>query len=273
MEHGGHTVVLNDLLQTDFKDIFNETLNSYPIFDEEYRQILNDKIVNHYRFREIGFYSPDKFNYKLYVKLNEILPFYNTLYKKLYTENFDLFNAYDFTETYDSTNGEISESDSKNLTKATNDINASGTSKDNTTTNGTSNNTQTFDKGTQKSKILNSDTPQGNINIANIDSGGYLSGFTQTEQSSLIDTTKNNGSNESKSISDSSFTNTSKGSNNSENTGKFNTSREGVTNYIRKVTGYQGRDNIEMLNKYTKSMLNIDLLIIKELKDLFFMFY
>ena len=273
MEHGKHTVILNDLIQTDFKDIFNETLNSYPIFDEEYRKILNEKIVNHYRFREIGFYSPDKFNYKLYVKLNEILPFYNVMYKKLLKENFDIFNDYNYTETYDSTNGEISESDSKNLTKTSNDINASGTSKDNTTSNDTNNNTQTFDKGTQKSKVLNSDTPQGNINIASIDGGGYLSGFTETEQSSLLDTTTNNGTNESETISDSSFTNTSKGINNSENTGTFNTSREGITNYIRKVTGYQGRDNIEIFNKYLKSLLNIDLLIIKELEELFFIFY
>ena len=29
-------------------------LNEYPIFDENYREELNQKIINHYYFREIG---------------------------------------------------------------------------------------------------------------------------------------------------------------------------------------------------------------------------
>ena len=30
-------------------------LNDYPIFDENYREILNNKIINHYYTEEIGF--------------------------------------------------------------------------------------------------------------------------------------------------------------------------------------------------------------------------
>ena len=241
MEHGGHTIILNDLLHTDFKDEIENVLNEYPIFDEEYRKILNEKIINHYRFREIGFYSPDKFNYKLYVKLNEILPFYNVMYKKLLKENFDIFNDYDPTETYDGTNDEIAETKSNDETSST----------------GSNSSTDEYKKGKRETKNLESDTPQGNTSIASILSGGYLSKFNQAEESSSQDTTTNTGSAESKSTG----------------IGKVNSSRDGVTNYIRKVTGYQGRDNIELFNKYLKSLLNIDLLIIKELEELFFIFY
>lgn len=285
MEHGGHTVVLNDLLHTDFKSEIENVLNEYPIFDEEYRTILNEKIINHYRFREIGFYSPDKFNYKLYVKLNEILPFYNVIYKKLLKENFDIFNDYNYVETYDGTNGEISEtksndetnSTSKNIGSGSDESNSRATSED--TSSGSNSNTQEFQKGKRETKNLESDTPQGNTSIASIISGGYLSKFNQTEEVSSLDTTTNEGTNKNTNTGNSE-TNTSSSFNSNSNTeskstgiGKVNSTRDGVTNYIRKVTGYQGRDNIELFNKYLKSLLNIDLLIIKELEELFFMFY
>lgn len=325
MEHGGHTIILNDLLHTDFKNEIENVLSEYPIFDEEYRKILNEKIINHYRFREIGFYSPDKFNYKLYVKLNEILPFYNVMYKKLLKENFDIFNDYNYTETYDGTNGEIAEtkssdetnSTSKNIGTGSDTSNSTTTSEDNS--NGTNSNTQTsnstnentqisdstneikqeYQKGKRETKNLESDTPQGNTSIANIISGGYLSKFNQSEETNSLDTTTNSGSSKdtttnsgsnkdtttnegtntnvntgiSETNSSSSFNTNSDTESKSTGNGTINSTRDGITNYIRKVTGYQGRDNIEIFNKYLKSLLNIDLLIIKELEELFFMFY
>lgn len=34
---------------------FDLGLDDYPIFDEEYRAVLNKKIIDHYYFCEIGF--------------------------------------------------------------------------------------------------------------------------------------------------------------------------------------------------------------------------
>lgn len=305
MEHGGHTIVLNDLLHTDFKDKIENVLDEYPIFDEEYRPILNEKIINHYRFREIGFYSPDKFNFKLYVKLNEILPFYNVMYKKLVTDNFDLFNDYNYMETYDGTSGEIAEtqsndetnSTSKNVSSGSDTSNSSTTSEDTSrgvnsntqTSTGTNDSTQEYQKGKRESKNLESDTPQGNTSIASIISGGYLSKFNQAEEGSSLDTTTNSGSNKDTTTNEGTTTNTNTGSvetdssssynsnadteSKSTGIGTINSTRDGMTSYVRKVTGYQGRDNIELFNKYLTSLLNIDLLIIKELEELFFIFY
>lgn len=285
MEHGGHTIILNDLLHTDFKDNIENVLSEYPIFDEEYRPVLNEKIINHFRFREIGFYSPDKFNFKLYVKLNEILPFYNVMYKKLLKDNFDLFNDYNYTESYDGTSGEIGETKSSDETNSTAKNIGSGSDTSNSTTTsedtsrGSNSNTQEYQKGKRETKNLMSDTPQGNTSIASILSGGYLSEFNQSEEGSSRDTTTNEGTTTNTNTG-SARTNASGSYNSSVNSeskstgsGTINSTRDGMTNYIRKVTGYQGRDNIELFNKYLKSLLNIDLLIIKELEELFFMFY
>ena len=269
MEHGGHTIIFNDLLHTDFKNKIENVLNEYPIFDEEYRPILNEKIINHYRFREIGFYSPDKFNFKLYVKLNEILPFYNVMYKKLLTDNFDLFNDYNYVETYDGTRGEIGETKSNDETNSTSKNSGSGS--DTSNSRGSNSDTQEYKKGKRETKTLESDTPQGNTSIASILSGGYLSKFNQAEEGSSQDTTTNTGSTETNSSG--SYNSNADSESKSTGMGVINSTRDGVTNYIRKVTGYQGRDNIELFNKYVKSLLNIDLLIIKELEELFFIFY
>lgn len=58
-------------------------LMTYPIFDEEYREHLNKKIVDHYYFREIGFETLAQFAWQMRRTMNEIMPYYNQLYKSL----------------------------------------------------------------------------------------------------------------------------------------------------------------------------------------------
>ena len=47
-------------------------LKDYPIFDESYREQLNNKIIQHYYFREIGFETEALFKNRLNQKMNEI---------------------------------------------------------------------------------------------------------------------------------------------------------------------------------------------------------
>lgn len=56
-------------------------LNEYPIFDEAYRKVLNDKIIDHFFFREIGFETCAQFAWYMRRTLNEIMPYYNKLYE------------------------------------------------------------------------------------------------------------------------------------------------------------------------------------------------
>lgn len=53
----------------------------YPIFDENYRGVLQQKIIDTYYFREIGFETVGMFKHYLKTKLNNIMPYYNQLYE------------------------------------------------------------------------------------------------------------------------------------------------------------------------------------------------
>lgn len=58
-------------------------LNDYPIFDESYRQPLNDKIIRHYYFQEIGAETVARFAWYVRMTMFEMMPFYNQLYNSL----------------------------------------------------------------------------------------------------------------------------------------------------------------------------------------------
>lgn len=61
---------------------------NYPIFDENYRHVLNTKILKHYYINEIGLETYALWKLRLNTKMNEIMPYYNQLYKsELYTFN------------------------------------------------------------------------------------------------------------------------------------------------------------------------------------------
>lgn len=72
-----YTVELGSLVSNGF----DLGLDKYPIFDRDYREPLNAKIIEHYWFREIGAETPALFRRYLARKMNEIMPFYNEVYK------------------------------------------------------------------------------------------------------------------------------------------------------------------------------------------------
>ena len=58
-------------------------LDDYPIFDESYRQQLNDKIIRHYYFQEIGDETVARFRWHLRATMWEQMPYFNQLYQSL----------------------------------------------------------------------------------------------------------------------------------------------------------------------------------------------
>lgn len=72
----------------------------FPIFDESYRNVLETKILKHYYTREIGLETVGLWKLKLDTKLNEIMPFYNQLYK---SELIEFNPMYDVDLTRDHT--------------------------------------------------------------------------------------------------------------------------------------------------------------------------
>ena len=148
-----YTTELRWIIENDY----DLQLNEYPIFDENYRQKLNQKIINHYYFREIGFETVGLFRFYLKQTMNEIMPYYNQLYESALLE-IDPLNTINFTETL--TRTKIG-NDTKNFNEDTT-VNSNGDSNSNST------------KSTNF-KDVESDTPQGMLSIGNIEGDLYAS--------------------------------------------------------------------------------------------------
>ena len=91
-----YTITIKNLIKNGW--VFK--LNEYPIFDENYREVLNSKILNHYFMNEIGLETPALFNHYLDTTMKEIMPYYNILYEKQLRLLNKLDNNVDLTETF-----------------------------------------------------------------------------------------------------------------------------------------------------------------------------
>jgi len=74
-----YTLELRTVIDLEGRD--NIGLNDYPIFDEQYRDALNNKIIEHFWNREIGMESVSMFRQQLRRKMHEIMPYWNQHYK------------------------------------------------------------------------------------------------------------------------------------------------------------------------------------------------
>lgn len=92
-----YTVELGELINSGYK---LDALDAYPIFDEGFRKTLNELIIGHFYFREIGAETPDRFNMYLKVTMCEIMPTYNQLFHSQ-TIDIDPLVNYKYTESMD----------------------------------------------------------------------------------------------------------------------------------------------------------------------------
>lgn len=135
---------------------------------------LAEKCINKYYMREIGFETPYLFKHMLKVRLDEImqikLPYLYSL-----TIDYDPMANVDFTETYTKNISDTNTGTSQNAENVSEDVENTGI------TSATSNAT------TNASDLqVNSDTPQGEINKANILSGKYASSTEANESENDI---------------------------------------------------------------------------------------
>ena len=90
-----YTEVLNNLLfYPDTKEAITEAMSDYPLYQTDSdkvnvygtaytvptREELNAKILNHYRFQEIGQETVGRWLFELKTALHEIMPYYNQLF-------------------------------------------------------------------------------------------------------------------------------------------------------------------------------------------------
>jgi hypothetical protein len=213
-----YTITIKNLIDNNF----NFGLQDYPIFDETYRDTLNQKILNHYYEDEIGFETANLFKFYLNNKMAEIMPKYNTLYgvqKEIMDNNLWLGD----TNIIESFTAEDSENNTSNST-------------DNTTNNSST---------TSSNKNLFQDTPQGSLDTTALENQRWATNVTF-----------DNGTD--------STTNTI------QNAQNVTSSMTGANNYLKTIIGNKGRKyNIEVLKDLESNFMNIDLMIIEDLSELF----
>ncbi len=148
-----YTITIKNLM----KNNFDFGLQDYPIFDEEYRETLNNNILYYYYEDEIGLETAELFKIYLNRTMQRIMPYYNNLYQlqKDLIENGALNNV-NLTET------------STRKIKSTSDSNSNS-----------------------KGKGLYQDTPQGKISMTEFDDQHYATNLTLNNNESS-DTTKGN---------------------------------------------------------------------------------
>lgn len=226
-----YTITIKTLLDNNF-DFGLNSASSYPIFDETYRNTLNTKILNHYYLDEIGFETPTLFKKMLLTRLNEIMPYYNTLYENQLDKLENILDNVDIRETMDRdyTN---SNSKTENVTNST-------------TTGGNSTSSSTSDN-----KNLFQNTPQGRITQSDINSQTWATNVT-FDHGTIADTS------------------TTSGTSSSTNATTDTRSGTSTDDYIKHITGNNGKKyNVELIDDLRKNLLNIDMMIIDELYDLF----
>lgn len=220
--------------------------NGVNIWDFEYPSFYKDaektafekKVIDHYYFRQIGSETTGRFLHNFRTRILEIMPYYVDLYKTVeqFRANEEPFESYNLEESFERLVQNSSQHDSEAGVNQT----ASGTKTD-----ASHQNVDT--KGEQR----NSDTPQGVID--NIDN--YLTSATKTHDETV---TAYSGTSGTKDTVDTTSTNsdTTQG----EQTEQYHITRKG--NIGVQTFG-------EEMVKHRKAIINIDMMIIDDLKDLF----
>lgn len=243
---------------------------SYPIFDEEYRSTLETKILKHFYTREIGEETYGLWKLRLDRKMNEIMPYYNVLYKAKLDEFNPLLTVDMRTErsTVNGTNRNADESindDTNTRSVGVNESNNDSTAK--------VNNRGLVDNGNvdkAKRMDLYSDTPQGQLSGIDADVPTYLTNARKVEDDNI-------GNNHTHSLDVGESENSANGKESSSqiSTGnlsrdrKFNEDVNSTEKLIERNYGYNGVIPADLLKKFREVIWNVDLMIIDELEPLF----
>lgn len=283
---------VNEIIQRAIPKIFDF---DFPIYDENYRNILETKILKHFYTQEIGLETYGLWKLALDTKLNEIMPYYNEMYKSTLLD-FDPLTDTNYTDTR--TGGKTDTGESTASESTDSNTKAYGESENNGTRNGTNTTKYTGTDTTQTNDTRNgslnetvqrdnidkySDTPQGSVSDINLQDNAYLtnarivSDETQTDRTTEDTTTGTNeltrNTQDETTVNDTNNTSGSykdvsenSSSTNSSTTNKLTTTEE----YVNRVVGKRGGQSYaSMIMELRNSLINVDIMVIDELSELF----
>lgn len=268
---GKYSIVLKTLLDdSQSKALIDKALSTYPLYTAENedkfskvmtREELNKRILDHFKYREIGFETFGRFLDELEIAMNEIMPYYNQLFisEDIINGLEDIFGNLDVTESFEENRS--NESNSNSESNGTNTI--EGTENESGSESGTSSSSGTDSSNTNSTmdgngKVVKANTPQSQLSVAaqNIEDVNYASEVNWNKDYSTNETESTaNTSNESSTTK----TNTNERTKNesmttTENRQNTDTSN-GTTSHTLTRKGNQG------VNTYAHDML--------EFRDLF----
>lgn len=228
------TVELGSLVENGF----DLGLTDYPIFQESYRDELNAKIIEHYYFREIGQETPGLFKRFLNRRMNEVMPYYNQLYLSALADVDYLHN-----DIQERTGSRMIDTDQQRNATSSSDY---ANSRDERGASESSSNTA----GTSRS--VNSTTPQMQLSGRE----DYASALVDTGSDTTVTGTASN-------------TGTSSDQGQQSNTSADTASTDTRETWSETVKALAGMTGGQALQTWRETMLNIDMMVIAELEDLF----
>ena len=212
----------------------------YPLFDPEYKPTLESKILRHFYTREIGLETFGLWKLKLNTKLNEIMPYYNQLYESeliefnpMYDVNYTRSGSESLSQS-ESTANSLSMSQSESESLSENDRNSLLPE------------SYTWE--------LEQDTPQNG-----------LTGIQNMEYLTKANKTQHGGQ-------DQQYLNHSKSASSSGQSATSSTGRRQALDtkgYLESIVGYKSNNPSKLLEDYRDTFLNIDMMIIRDLDELF----
>lgn len=287
---------VEEVIENSYRKIFKT--NEIPMFNgetEAHRAGLFKKILLHYYTREIGYETVGLWKLKLNQKLMEIMPYYNQLYESELIQ-FDPMKNVNATKTHE---GEYNDDEKVDNIRDTESHRGTHTTQEGDNTEDTTlrhsktttqgNDVRTNDIVSQgDSWTLFSDTPQGGLNgiteasgVQSVGNNSYLTNATRVlttpdEQSvtqthgNIVETYNADGDRKDNVTGHAEVeTNTTEditGNITDDNTKNTN----GTDSYTDNDIGKIGTETYsEMLEKFRKTFLNIDMMVIKELEPLF----
>lgn len=267
-----YTEVLKNLLDNpQTKTLIDSAMSTYPLYTSTSehlygspnivptREELNKKILDYYKYREIGFETVGRFIDELEIALNEIMPYYNQLYFSA-DQDFNVIYNVDYVREINRNRSMEEERGRENTVSNTSSGTSSTSAQDSNNTSSTINN---------YSKNVTSDTPNGQLSITNqqIDNVDYAN-----EVNWRHDTTSDSATSTGSSSTSGTNTTTASGSE-SEDINGTTSETEGT---IETTKGNYGVVSAQdLIQKYRDIIINIDQQIINDprISELFMLVY
>ena len=256
MIYARYTEVLYNLLNNEqTRALIDEKMSTYPLYvstsKQEYgipniiptREELNKKILNYYKYREIGFETVGRFLDELEISLNEIMPYYNQLFFSA-DQDYNIIYNVDYKRTID-----------RDLSGNTTSTSTGETTSNSTDSNTTSTTTNLYNKNVE------SDTPQSQLGITNkqIDSVDYANKVSWNK-----DTTEQSG------------TGTGSATTTADSTASGTGTNKEIESTLETTKGNFGVVSAQdLIKKYRELIINIEQMIINDprISELFMLIY